>query len=231
MAVASPDRVLSASALRESIQRHARYSLAQPWESLSTRQIFECVSLAVRDLMVDRLLETEQRYRQADAKHLYYLSIEYLPGRSLTNNLINLGIYDLCRDTLGQMGVDLEAVEASERDAALGNGGLGRLAACFLDSLATLDMPGYGYGINYEYGLFRQEIDDGDQKEKPDNWLAVRYALGDRAARGGLPRSRSMAGSSTASIGRAATTRCGWTGGCSSAFRTTSSSSATAAGR
>ena len=122
--------------------------------------------------MVDRRLETEQRYRQADAKHLYYLSIEYLLGRMLTNNLSNLGIYDLCRDTLRQMGVSLEAVEEAERDAALGNGGLGRLAACFLDSLATLDMPGYGYGINYEYGLFRQEIDNGYQKEKPDNWLA-----------------------------------------------------------
>ena len=134
--------------------------------------MFECVSLAVRDLIVDRRLETERRYRQADAKHLYYLSIEYLLGRMLTNNLSNLGIYDLCRDTLRQMGVSLEAVEEAERDAALGNGGLGRLAACFLDSLATLDMPGYGYGINYEYGLFRQEIDNGYQKEKPDNWLA-----------------------------------------------------------
>ena len=158
--------------LRESIERHARYSLAQPWESLSPRQMFECVSLAARDLMVDRWLGTERRYREADAKRLCYLSIEYLPGRLLVNNLSNLGIYDLCRETLGRMGVSLEAVEDAERDAGLGNGGLGRLAACFLDSLATLDMPAYGYGINYEYGLFRQEIDDGYQREKPDNWLA-----------------------------------------------------------
>ena len=163
---------MSTAALRESIERHARYSLAQPWESLSPRQMFECVSLAVRDLMVDRRVETERRYRQADAKHLYYVSIEYLLGRMLPNNLSNLGIRDLCRDALGQMGVDLEAIEGSEPDAALGNGGLGRLAACFMDSLATLDMPAYGYGINYEYGLFRQEIDDGYQKEKPDNWFA-----------------------------------------------------------
>ncbi|MDR3418500.1 MAG: glycogen/starch/alpha-glucan phosphorylase [Nevskia sp.] len=174
MAVVPSDIALSAQGLRESILRHARYSLAQPWESLSTRQIFECVSLAVRDVLVDRLFDTEQRRRQSDAKCLYYLSIEYLPGRSLANNLINLGLYDPCREALAQMGMDLEAVEASERDAALGNGGLGRLASCFLDSLATLGMPGYGYGINYEYGLFRQEIDHGDQKEKPDNWLAVR---------------------------------------------------------
>jgi glycogen phosphorylase len=165
-------RNASIATLRESIERHARYSLAQPWESLSPRQIFECVSLTARDLMVDRWLATERRYRQADAKHLYYLSIEYLPGRILANNLSNLGIYDLCRDTLSQMGVSLEAVEEAERDAGLGNGGLGRLAACFLDSLATLDMPGFAYGINYEYGLFRQEIDDGYQREKPDNWLA-----------------------------------------------------------
>jgi starch phosphorylase len=146
--------------------------LAQSWESLSPRQVFECVSLAVRDLTIDHRLETEGRYRQADVKHLYYLSIEYLLGRMLANNLTNLGIYDLCRDTLREMGVSLESVEEAERDAALGNGGLGRLAACFLDSLASLDMPGYGYGIHYEYGLFRQEIDNGYQKEKPDNWLA-----------------------------------------------------------
>lgn len=167
-----PVLAVSAPALRESIERHARYSQAQPWESLSIRQIFECVSLAVRDLMIDQRLETERCYRQAHAKQLYYLSIEYLLGRMLVNNLSNLGIYDLCRDTLRQMGADLELVAESEPDAALGNGGLGRLAACFLDSLATLDMPGCGYGINYEYGLFRQEIDNGYQKEKPDNWLA-----------------------------------------------------------
>ena len=164
-------RHASISAFRESIERHARYSLAQPWDSLSPRQAFQCVSLAVRDLLIDRRLETEERYRRADAKHLYYLSIEYLLGRLLTNNLSNMGIHDLCRDTLGHMGVSLDDIEDAERDAALGNGGLGRLAACFLDSLATLDMPGYGYGINYEYGLFRQEIDDGRQKEKPDSWL------------------------------------------------------------
>jgi starch phosphorylase len=164
--------VPSIAAFRQSIERHARYSLGLPWNSLSPRQVFECVSLAVRDLLIDRRLETELRFRRADAKHLYYLSIEYLLGRLLTNNLINLGLLDQCREALRQMGSSLELAEESERDPALGNGGLGRLAACFLDSLATLDMPGYGYGINYEYGLFRQEIDDGYQKEKPDNWLA-----------------------------------------------------------
>jgi starch phosphorylase len=162
----------SVSKLRESIERHARYSLAQPWESLSRRQMFECVSLAVRDFLIDRRLETERRFRQRDAKHVYYLSIEYLLGRMLANNLSNLGMDHLCREALAQLGVSLDEVQEAERDAALGNGGLGRLAACFLDSLATLDVATYGYGINYEYGLFRQEIDDGYQKEKPDNWLA-----------------------------------------------------------
>jgi starch phosphorylase len=158
--------------LREAITRHARYSVAQPWDALSSRQLFQCVGLAVRDVMIDGLLQTQQRQRRADAKHVYYLSIEYLLGRSLANNLSNLGIYDLCRDTLRDLGADLADVAESERDAALGNGGLGRLAACFLDSLATLGMPGYGYGIHYEYGLFRQEIEHGEQKEKLDNWLA-----------------------------------------------------------
>jgi starch phosphorylase len=170
--VATESPITSVAAFRESIERHARYSLGLPWAGLSPRQVFECVSLAVRDLLIDHRLETERRCRQADAKRLYYLSIEYLLGRLLTNNLINLGICDVCRDTLRAMGASPDAFEEAEPDPALGNGGLGRLAACFLDSLATLDLPGYGYGINYEYGLFRQEMDDGNQKEKPDNWLA-----------------------------------------------------------
>jgi starch phosphorylase len=172
--LSSDTTISSPAALRQSLERHARSSLAQSWDTLSPRQMFECVSLAVRDLLIDRRLDTEQRCRRADAKHLYYLSIEYLLGRLLTNNLMNLGIYDLCRDTLREMDVSWDVIEEGERDAALGNGGLGRLAACFLDSLATLDMPGYGYGINYEYGLFRQEIDNGYQREKPDNWLTFR---------------------------------------------------------
>jgi starch phosphorylase len=164
----------TATAFREAIERHARYSLGLPWNRLSPRQVFECVSLAAREILIDRQIETEERFRLAGAKHVNYLSIEYLLGRLLTNNLINLGIYDLCRDTIQGMGSSLELAEESERDPALGNGGLGRLAACFLDSLATLDMPAHGYGINYEYGLFRQELDEGNQREKPDNWLEFR---------------------------------------------------------
>ena len=158
--------------LKDSIQRHARYSLGKNWSDLSPRDRFNAVALAVRDRLVDRMLETVDRYRGRDAKRLYYLSIEFLIGQSLGNNLHNLGIRDACREALESLGSNLAEIEATEPDAALGNGGLGRLAACFLDSLATLGMPGYGYGINYEYGLFKQEIDHGYQREKPDNWLS-----------------------------------------------------------
>ena len=162
----------SVSSLQESIQRHARYSLGKHWRDLSVRDRFDAVALAVRDQMVDCMLETEERFQRSDSKRLYYLSIEFLIGQSLGNNLLNLGIRESCQEALRNLGAGLDEVEESEPDAALGNGGLGRLAACFLDSLATLGMAGFGYGINYEYGLFKQEIDNGYQREKPDNWLA-----------------------------------------------------------
>ncbi len=164
--------VQEVASLEEAIQRHARYSLGRNWRDLSPDDQFAAVALAVRDRLIDLRLETEDRYQQLDAKRLYYLSIEFLIGQSLSNNLHNLGLYDACRAALCNLGVDLNQLQESEPDAALGNGGLGRLAACFLDSLATLGMPAFGYGINYEYGLFKQEIDNGYQREKPDNWLA-----------------------------------------------------------
>lgn len=139
-------------------------------DQASKGDLYEAVALAVRDRLIDGMLETDERYKRQDAKRLYYLSLEFLMGRALGNNLYNLGVFDLAKDALTDMGVDIEEVRDSEIDAALGNGGLGRLAACFLDSMATLGMPGYGYGINYEFGLFRQEIDNGCQKEKPDHW-------------------------------------------------------------
>src|SRR5499426_531381 len=160
----------SVDAIEEAICHHVRYSLAKAWQSLSKRDLFVAVALVVRDRMVDRMFETAARYRKADAKRLYYLSMEFLIGRLLGTNLQNLGLLEVCQETLLRMGVDLEELRESESDPALGNGGLGRLAACFLDSLATLGMPGYGYGINYDYGLFRQEIDNGYQKERPDLW-------------------------------------------------------------
>ena len=165
--------VRPAELLRELIYRHIRYTLV--WRNpreLRPIELLTPVSLAIRDRIVDRMIETEERVRQRDAKRLYYLSMEFLMGRALSDNLNNLGIYDLCRQVLESMGASLEDVLACELDAGLGNGGLGRLAACFLESLATLGMPGYGYGIDYEYGLFRQEISSGFQREKPDRWKA-----------------------------------------------------------
>src|SRR5499433_3649770 len=140
----SPHADASVAALQASIRHHVRYSLGKEWQHLSGPELFRAVAFAVRDQLVDRMLATEARYQQAKAKRLYYLSIEFLMGRSLSNNLYNLGLFELCQEALRQMGEDLSAAEGHERDAALGNGGLGRLAACFLDSLATLDMPGYG---------------------------------------------------------------------------------------
>lgn len=156
--------------LRKSILHHVNFSLGLSADGLQPREAFRAVSLAIRDLMIERSLLTQEVYQTADAKRLYYLSLEFLIGRSLRNNLVNLGLVERCREVLLHFGVDLSEVEEHETDAALGNGGLGRLAACFLDSLATLGMPGFGYGINYEYGLFRQEIRNGQQVERPDNW-------------------------------------------------------------
>jgi glycogen phosphorylase len=166
------DETGAVQAIEESIRHHVKYTLGIAWRDLSMRDLYTAVALSVRDGMVDRLLETEERYRDKDSKCLAYLSIEFLLGQSLGNNLINLGMRESYCRALKNLGADLAQIEESEEDAALGNGGLGRLAACFLDSLATLGMPAFGYGIHYEYGLFRQEIDNGDQREKPDNWLA-----------------------------------------------------------
>src|SRR3569833_989588 len=163
--------VRPAELLREAIYRHIRYTLV--WRNpreLRPVELLTPVSLAVRDRIVDRMIDTEERVRTGDAKRLYYLSMEFLMGRALSDNLYNLGIHDLCRDVLASMGTSLDDVLDCELDAGLGNGGLGRLAACFLESLATLGMPGYGYGIDYEYGLYRQEINGGFKREKPDRW-------------------------------------------------------------
>jgi starch phosphorylase len=137
---------------------------------MSRRDWYNVAALAVRDLLVERMLATQARFDRLGAKKLYYLSLEYLIGRSLENNLFNLGIIDDCREFLAGNGIDLTSLFDEEVDAGLGNGGLGRLAACVLDSLATMGMPGYAYGINYEFGLFRQQIVDGYQVEHPDSW-------------------------------------------------------------
>jgi starch phosphorylase len=161
-----------AKTLRQAIEHHVRYTLVRPFDHLTPAELLVPVSLAVRDLFVDQMLATSKRYRQADAKCLYYLSMEFLMGRLLGDNVCNLRLNEVLDGVLGDFGIRLEQVLESEPDSGLGNGGLGRLAACFLESLATLDMPGYGYGIDYEYGMFRQEIANGFQREKPDRWKA-----------------------------------------------------------
>src|SRR6185312_15574506 len=135
-------------------------------------ELFRAAAGALRARIVNGLLRTATRFRAADAKSGFYLSMEFLLGRSLSNNLHNLGLYTTMDQAFARLGLRLPDVLEVEPDAALGNGGLGRLAACFLDSLASLHMPGYGYGINYEYGLFRQEIESGRQKEMPDFWAS-----------------------------------------------------------
>src|SRR5690348_4766731 len=160
----------NSAALEQLIGHHIRFSIAKPRGRLSRRDWYHATALAVRDILVERMLATQARFERTRAKKLYYLSLEYLIGRSLENNLFNLGIIDHCREFLAHNGIDLQPVLDEEADAGLGNGGLGRLAACMLDSLATMGMPGYACGIKYEFGLFRQRIHDGYQVEQPDSW-------------------------------------------------------------
>ncbi|HYU25696.1 MAG TPA: glycogen/starch/alpha-glucan phosphorylase [Thermoanaerobaculia bacterium] len=157
--------------LREGMEAFLRYARGSVWSEASMGERLQALAVAVRRPALDAMRESERRYQEQDAKRLYYLSMEFLMGRALGNNLTNLGLYDDARSILSELGSDLEEIAAQESDAALGNGGLGRLAACFLDSLATMDMPGFGYGINYEFGLFRQTFVNGFQHEKPDHWL------------------------------------------------------------
>jgi starch phosphorylase len=154
------------------IQQILKHQFAKGVSNATPGELFRATSAALRPRIIDAMLETESRFRSANAKSVYYLSMEFLLGRSLRNNLQSLNLYGQIDEALGRLGLRLCDVLEIEPDAALGNGGLGRLAACFLDSLASLHMPGYGYGINYEFGLFRQEIDDGRQKEKPDYWAS-----------------------------------------------------------
>ena len=141
-------------------------------EEATQQQIFQAVAYAIKDVIVDNWMNTQKEYAKQDPKTVYYLSMEFLMGRALGNNLINLQAYNDVAEALEDLGIDINLVEDQEPDPALGNGGLGRLAACFLDSLATLGYPAYGCGIRYKYGMFKQEIRDGYQIEVPDNWLA-----------------------------------------------------------
>ena len=162
---------MTKEAIQVSLADHLIYSNSKYPINATTRDWFQTAAYTVRDRLVERWMETMQRYYEQDAKRTYYLSLEFLMGRTLSNAMLNLEIDEQCRAALYELGQEFEAVAEIEADAALGNGGLGRLAACFLDSMATLDLPCYGYGIRYEYGMFRQSIENGAQMEHPDNWL------------------------------------------------------------
>jgi starch phosphorylase len=159
-----------AGSLKVSILNHLRFTLARHTENATPQEWWTATCFAVRDRLLDRFMTTQETHHQKKVRRAYYLSLEYLMGRLLLNNLHNAGLYDATREALGELGQDLETIAAEEADMGLGNGGLGRLAACFLDSLATLDLPAIGYGIHYEFGLFRQEFRDGHQIEHPDVW-------------------------------------------------------------
>src|SRR5262249_6720976 len=137
----------------------------------ASREQFEAIARSVRDLLAQRWVLTESTYARENPKRVYYLSMEFLIGRSLANNVTNLLVDPLVRHAVAQRHLDWLEIIEQDPDAGLGNGGLGRLAACFLDSMATLQLPAMGYGIRYNYGMFRQSIQDGWQREEPDNWL------------------------------------------------------------
>jgi len=158
----------------KSFLEHLEYTLGKDKYSATKYDRYNALAYAVRDYLVERWLDTQQAYYNSDNKRVYYLSMEFLMGRTLGNSLINLGLWDDFRDAINSLGNNFDEILSEEQDAGLGNGGLGRLAACFLDSMATMSIPAYGYGIRYEYGIFRQHIHDGAQVEIPDNWLRYR---------------------------------------------------------
>ena len=169
------DKQFKKEAFKQSVKDNVKFLYRKTLEEATQEQVFQAVSYTVKDVIIDNWLETQNAYEEQDPKVLYYMSMEFLMGRALGNNLINLGAYGEVKEALEELGFDLNCIEDQEPDPALGNGGLGRLAACFLDSLATLNYCAYGCGIRYRYGMFKQKIEDGFQIEAPDNWLKNGY--------------------------------------------------------
>ncbi len=165
------DEKPTADDLQRSFLHHLHYTLVKDKYSATKANLYQALAYSIRDVLVNRWFDTQQSYYINDAKRVYYISMEFLMGRTLGNSLMNLGLMDEWNAALTQMDIDIEDLQDQEWDAGLGNGGLGRLAACFLDSMATMSLPAYGYGIRYEYGMFYQKIIDGAQCEFPDNWL------------------------------------------------------------
>ncbi|GIY43625.1 glycogen phosphorylase [Caerostris darwini] len=157
--------------VKKTFNRHLHYTLVKDRNVATQRDYYFALAHTVKDHLVSRWIRTQQYYYEKDPKRVYYLSLEYYMGRTLTNTMINLNVQSACDEALYQLGLDIEDLEEMEEDAGLGNGGLGRLAACFLDSMATLGLAAYGYGLRYEYGIFSQRIKHGEQIEEPDDWL------------------------------------------------------------
>jgi starch phosphorylase len=162
---------LNLSSVKQSMTNHLIFSVGKDTITATNRDWFFALAEVVRERLIERWMETMRRYYNNDAKRVYYLSMEFLIGRSMMNSVLNIGFVEEVRQACIEAGIDLDRVKELEFDAALGNGGLGRLAACFLDSMATIGLPGYGMGIRYEYGMFNQKIENGWQVEHPDNWL------------------------------------------------------------
>ncbi len=157
--------------IKEAIERQLRLTLARHFDNATKREVWMATCLVVRERVIDRFIETQASHNREGTRRVYYLSLEYLMGRLLNVNLRNTGLYQAVGSALSELGFDLSELGEEEHDMGLGNGGLGRLAACFLDSMATMDLPAIGYGIHYQFGLFRQEFEDGRQVERPDDWL------------------------------------------------------------
>ena len=169
------DKQFEKEEFKKSVKENVKFLYRKTLEEATQEQIFQAVSYTVKDVIIDNWLKSQKAYEKQDTKIVYYMSMEFLMGRALGNNLINLGAYGEVKEALEELGLDINCIEDQEPDPALGNGGLGRLAACFLDSLATLNYCAYGCGIRYRYGMFKQEIRDGYQVEAPDNWLKNGY--------------------------------------------------------
>ena len=168
-------REISKEEFKKSIIENVKNQYRRTIDEATPQQIFQALSYAIKDVIIDDWIATQKQFDETGAKKVYYLSMEFLMGRALGNNIINLGAKKAVKEALEELGFDLNAIEDQEPDPALGNGGLGRLAACFLDSLATLGYPAYGCGIRYHYGMFKQKIKDGYQVEVPDEWLKNGY--------------------------------------------------------
>lgn len=159
--------------LKLSIEHYIKYFIGKRTSEINKDEALNAIALAVREFAMDKMYETMARYNKVNSKRIYYLSIEYLIGRSLENNLHNLGLFNILKSIKidGMPDISLQEIFDAEYDPALGNGGLGRLAACYLDSMASLGIPGFGYGINYQFGLFKQKFENGYQIEQADSWL------------------------------------------------------------